>query len=63
MALTELTTGDKEMLREVLQNHLKEVSWEIAFTHSKDSVQFLQKRREFIEGFIQRLDGQNVRQY
>ncbi len=56
MSLIELTNGDKEMLREVLQNHLKEVTWEITFTHSKDSLQYLQKRREFIEGFIQRLD-------
>jgi hypothetical protein len=56
MKLIELTDGEKDMLREVLQNHLKEVSWEIAFTHSKDSVQFLQKRKEFIESFIQRLD-------
>ncbi len=53
----ELTDGDRDMLREVLQNHLTEVSWEIAFTHSKDSVQFLRKRREFIEDFIQRLNA------
>ncbi len=57
MSMIELTNGDKEMLREVLQNHLKEVTWEIAFTHSKDSVQYLQKRREFIESFIQRLNS------
>jgi hypothetical protein len=56
MTQIELTDGDKDMLKEVLQNHLREVSWEIAFTHNKDSVQFLQKRKEFIEGFIQRLD-------
>ncbi len=57
MSQIELTNGDREMLREVLQNHLTEVSWEIAFTHSRDSVRYLQKRREFIEGFIQRLNG------
>jgi hypothetical protein len=56
MSLIELTNGDKEMLREVLQNHLTEVSWEMAFTHSKDSVQYLRKRREFMEDFIRRLD-------
>ncbi len=55
MSMFELTNGDKEMLREVLQNHLTEVTWEIAFTHSKDSVQYLRRRKEFIEGFIQRL--------
>ena len=57
MSMIELTNGDKEILREVLQNHLTEVTWEIAFTHSRDSVQYLQKRREFIEGFIQRLNN------
>jgi len=57
MTQIELTNGDKEMLQEVLRNHLKEVTWEIAFTHNKDSVQYLQKRREFIEGFIQRLNS------
>ncbi len=57
MSLNELTTGDKEMLRDNLQKHLSELSFEIAFTHSRDSVQFLQKRREFIEGFIQRLNS------
>ncbi len=57
MSAIELTNGDREMLQEVLQNHLTEVNWEIAFTHSRDSVRFLQKRREFIEGFIQRLNG------
>ncbi len=57
MSLIELTNGDKEMLREVLQNHLTEVSWEMAFTHRRDSVQFLRERREFIEGFIRRLKG------
>jgi hypothetical protein len=57
MKLIELTDGDKEILQEVLRNHLKEVTWEIAFTHNKDSVQYLQKRREFIEGFIQRLNS------
>ncbi len=53
----ELTDGEKDMLREVLQNHLTEVSWEMAFTHRRDSVQFLRERREFIEGFIRRLKG------
>jgi hypothetical protein len=33
------------------------VSHEIAFTHNKDSVELLQKRKEFIEGFIQHLYG------
>jgi hypothetical protein len=53
----ELTDGDRDMLRGVLQKHLTELSFEIAFTQRKDSTGFLQKRKEFIEGFIQRLDG------
>jgi hypothetical protein len=57
MAQIELTDGDREMLRDVLQKHLTELSWEIAFTHTRDAIRFLQKRKEFIEGFIQRLDG------
>ncbi len=57
MTQIELTDGDKDMLREILQNHLTEVTWETAFTHSKESVQYLQKRREFLEGFIQRLNS------
>jgi hypothetical protein len=57
MVQIELTDGDRDMLRNVLQKHLTELSWEIAFTHRKDSSEFLQKRKEFIEGFIQHLDG------
>ena len=57
MAKIELTDGDRDMLRDVLQKHLTELSWEIAFTHRKDSLEFLRKRREFIEGFIQRLNA------
>ncbi len=57
MSVIELTNGDKDMLREVLQNHLTEVTWEIAFTHSRDSVQFLKKRMQFMEGLIRRLNG------
>ncbi len=57
MSMIELTNGDKEMLREVLENHLTEVNWQMAFTHSTDSVQYLRKRREFIQGLIERLNG------
>ena len=57
MANIQLADGERDMLRNVLKKHLTELSWEIAFTHSRDSVQFLQRRREFIEGFIQRITG------
>ncbi len=56
MAQIELTDGERDMLRDVLKKHLTELSWEIAFTHSRDSVEFLRKRKGFIEGFIQRLE-------
>jgi hypothetical protein len=56
VAQIELTDGERDMLRDVLHKHLTELSWEIAFTHSKDSIEFLQKRKGFIEGFIERLD-------
>ena len=50
-----LSSRDKRMLRTVLQKHLTDLKWEMAFTHSKDSTDLLQKRREFVEGFMQRL--------
>jgi hypothetical protein len=57
MAQINLTNEDIEMLHDVLQKHLTQLTFEIAFTHNKDSIELLQKRKEFIEGFIQRLDG------
>ncbi len=56
MAQIELTDEDRDILRGVLQKHLSELSWEVAFTHKKDFLEFLQRRKGFIEGFIQRLD-------
>jgi hypothetical protein len=52
----ELNEEDRNTLRDILQRHLTELSWELAFTHKTDSIKFLQRRKEFIEGFIQRLD-------
>jgi hypothetical protein len=43
------------MLREILQKHLLELTFEVTFSHRRDSVAFLKKRKEFIESFIQRL--------
>jgi hypothetical protein len=53
----DLTDEDRDSLRNVLEKHLTELSWEIAFTHGRDSLEFLRKRRDFIEGFIRRLNG------
>jgi hypothetical protein len=55
MVKVELTEGDRDMLQDVLRKHLTELSWEIAFTQSRDSIKFLKKRKEFIEGFVHRL--------
>jgi len=55
MAQIELTPSEMIMLREVLQKHLSELTFEVAFSHRGDSVEFLKKRKEFIESLIQRL--------
>jgi len=44
------------LLRDILKKHLSELSFEIAFTHTKDFAEILRKRKEFAEAFIQRLD-------
>ncbi len=56
MSQIELTQHDTDMLREILEKHLSQLLLEIAFTHSKDSVAVLEKRKDFIEGFIRRLE-------
>jgi hypothetical protein len=58
MTSLQLNGGDRDLLKEILQKHLKELSWEIAFTHTKDSLELLRKRRDFIEDFIRRLSSQ-----
>jgi hypothetical protein len=60
MAQIELTQSEMKMLQEILQRHLAELLPEIAFTHSKDYIQFLRKRREFIENFIRRLEREQT---
>ncbi len=55
MAQIELTPSETEMLKEILQKHLSELTFEIAFCHNRDSVAFLMKRKEFIESLMKRL--------
>jgi len=57
MTQIELTQIEVDMLREILKKALSELSMEIAFTHRKDFHGFLKRRKEFMEGFIQRLEG------
>ncbi len=58
MAKIELTQAEIKMLRDTLKTYLSELMFEIAFTHSKDSAEILRRRAEFLERFIQRLDGE-----
>lgn len=56
MAQIELTQAEMNMLRDTLKTYLSELSFEIAFTHSKDSAETLRRRAEFMERLIERLD-------
>ena len=60
MAQIELTQIEIDMLREILKKALSELSLEIAFSDRKDFREFLKKRKEFMEDFIQRLEGEVV---
>jgi len=56
MAQIELTRSEMEMLREILQKQLSELSLETAFTHRKDFHEFLKGRKTFIEHFVELLE-------
>ena len=56
MAQFELAQIEIDMLREILRKQLSELTVETAFTHRKDFHEFLKRRKEFIEGFIERLE-------
>ncbi|HUL23876.1 MAG TPA: hypothetical protein VLZ10_20655 [Thermodesulfobacteriota bacterium] len=55
MPQIELTQSEMDMLKDILQKDLSELTFEVAFCHNRDSVAFLMKRKEFIESLIQRL--------
>jgi hypothetical protein len=55
MTQIQLTEIETTMLKEILEKHLSEMTFETAFSHSKESIEFLQKRKKFIEGLIERL--------
>ena len=48
------------MLREILQRYLSEVIMEIAHSERKDFREFLNRRREFMEDCIRRLDREQA---
>jgi hypothetical protein len=56
MAQIEFTQGEIDLLREILQRYLSEVIMEIAHSDRKDFREFLNRRREFMEDCIRRLD-------
>jgi CRP-like cAMP-binding protein len=56
MAQIEITQVEIELLRDILKRYLSELTMEIAYSDRKDFREFLKKRREFMEAFIQRLD-------
>jgi hypothetical protein len=60
MVQIELTCTEIDFLHEILQKSFSELSLEIAFTDRKDFRELLKKRKEFMEGFIQRLKRELV---
>jgi hypothetical protein len=56
MVAIELTQNEAHILREILQTHLSELTFEIAFTHSKEFTELLKKKRDFMIDFLQRLE-------
>lgn len=56
MAQIELTQNELNTLREILRKDLSELTLETAFSHRKDFREFLERRKEFLEGFIQRVE-------
>lgn len=62
MVQIELTQIEIDLLRGILQRYLSELTLEMAFSHShrKDFHEFFEKRREFAEIFLQRLERELV---
>ncbi len=56
MAQIEFTQSEIDLLREILQRYLSEVITEIVHSDRRDFREFLNRRREFMEDCIQRLD-------
>lgn len=56
MIQIELTHENVDMLREILASHLSQLRMEIACTDRRDFREYLRRRGEFLEGFIQDLE-------
>ncbi len=53
----ELTQNEANVLREILETHLSELTFEIAFTHNREFTEILKKKRDFMIDFLERLEG------
>jgi len=60
MVQIEVTEIEIDLLREILQKSLSELTLEIAFSDRRDFREFLKRRKEFMEGFIQRLGSERA---
>ena len=60
MAQIELTQVEIDFLLEILQKYLSELSMEIAGADKRDLREFLKKRQNFMEDFIQRLERELI---
>jgi hypothetical protein len=60
MAQIEFTPSEIDLLREILQRYLAEVIAEIAHSDRRDFREFLNRRREFMEDCIRRLDREQA---
>ena len=62
MVEIELTQNEANVLREILQTHLSELTFEIAFTHDRKFTELLKKKRDFMIDFLERLEGGPARE-
>ncbi len=53
--MIELNAQEREMLREILTDYLSDLRMEIADTDSMDFREALKRRRQFVEGLVDRL--------
>lgn len=58
MVQIEMSPEKAEMLREALVGYLSELRMEIPLTHLEEFREFLRRRGELLEGFLQRLEGE-----
>jgi len=60
MIQIELTHEKAELLGEILRNHLSQLRMEIAYTDRKEFREFLKRRGQFLEEFLQSLEKELI---